>query len=72
MISFEIVKLGDADAVQIYADDEGLTKLINILEQIRRDGGHLHLMPRVDLAERSPYGAPTIPEVIVEKSDFGC
>jgi hypothetical protein len=71
MISFEIVKSGNADAVQIYADDEGLTTLINKLERARQIG-HLHLRSQVDLAEQSPYGTPAIPEVIITKSDFDC
>jgi hypothetical protein len=69
MISFEIVRSGDADAVQIYADDEGLTTLIQKLERVRQ-GGHLHLRSQVDLAERSPYDGLAIPEVIISKSDF--
>jgi hypothetical protein len=72
MISFEIVRSGDADAIQIYGDDEGLTKLIEIIERVRRNDGHVHLMSGVHLAERSPYGSPTIPEVIIGKSDFDC
>ena len=72
MMSFEIVKSGNAEAIQIYADDAGLKKLIEILEKIRQTDGHGHLMSGVELAERSPYGSPTIPEVIIDKSDFDC
>jgi uncharacterized protein (DUF1786 family) len=71
MLSFEIFKSGNADAVQIYADDEGLTTLINKLERVRQIG-HLHLRSQVDLAEQSPYGTLAIPEVIITKSDFDC
>ena len=42
-----------------------------MLEKVRRTDGHLHLMSGVELAERSPYGSPTVPEVIINKSDFG-
>jgi hypothetical protein len=72
MMSFEIVESGNSKAIQIYADDEGLTALANILEKVRQTGGHLHLMSGVELAERSPYGTPAIPEVIIGKSDFIC
>ena len=73
MISFEIVEHpGFADAVQIYADNEGLRALIEVLEHVRQTGGHIHLRAGADLAERSPYGSPAIAEVIIDCSEFGC
>jgi hypothetical protein len=72
MMSFEIVKSGDAKAIQIYADEDGLKALIEILEKIRQTGSHRHLTSGIELAERSPYGAPAVSEVIIDKSDFDC
>jgi hypothetical protein len=72
MMSFEIVQSGNAKTIQIYADDEGLIALVNILEKIRQTGGHFHLRSGIELADSSPYGAPAIAEVIVGKSDFNC
>lgn len=68
MLSFEIVRSGNADAIQICCDDDGLAVLVRSLEKVRQYG-HLHLRSPSnggkELAEETPFGRVAIREVIV-------
>ncbi len=69
MLSFEIIESGKA--IQICADDEGLSLLQKELETART-AGHIHLLSRSNggnqIDEANPWGAPAIGEVIVTVS----
>jgi hypothetical protein len=66
MLSFEVIESGKA--IQIFADDEGLSLLRKALERVP-SSGHLHLRSVAnggnELNDANPWGAATIGEVII-------
>lgn len=48
-----------AKAVEMFLDDKGVDLLIETLQELKSDGGHLHLYATNDergLSTKSPYG----------------
>jgi hypothetical protein len=66
MLSFEMTESGKA--IQIFADDEGLSLLQKALERVT-SAGHLHLRSSANggkgLSDVNPWGKPSIGEVII-------
>jgi hypothetical protein len=66
MLSFEVIEAGKA--IQIFADDEGLSLLQKALERVT-SAGHLHLRSSAnggkELNDMNPWGKPAIGEVII-------
>jgi hypothetical protein len=66
MLSFEVIESGKA--IQIYADDEGLSVLRNALERVT-NSGHLHLRSIAnggkELSDSNPWGKAAIGEVVI-------
>jgi hypothetical protein len=66
MLSFEVIESGEA--IQIFADDEGLSLLRKALEQVT-SSGHLHLRSIAnggkELNDANPWGRAAIGEVII-------
>ncbi len=66
MLSFEVIESGKA--IQICADDEGLSLLRKALEQVT-SSGHLHLRSVAnggnELSDANPWGRAAIGEVII-------
>jgi len=65
VLSFEMVKSGNSEALQIWCDEEGLKILTKKLEEVRKCG-HLHLYPGQDLDLETPFKTPGIPEVMID------
>jgi hypothetical protein len=69
MLSFEVIESGKA--IQIFADDEGLSILRKALEQVTTSG-HLHLRSIAnggkELDEVNPWRKAAIGEVIITTS----
>jgi len=64
VLSFEMVKSGDSQALQIWCDEEGLKILTRKLEEVRK--GHVHLYAGQHLDLETPFKTPGIPEVIID------
>jgi hypothetical protein len=66
MLSFELIESGKA--IQIFADDEGLSLLRKALEQVT-SSGHLHLRSIAnggnELNDANPWGKAAIGEVVI-------
>jgi hypothetical protein len=66
MLSFEVIESGRA--IQIFADDEGLSLLRKVLEQVT-SSGHVHLRSIAnggnELNDANPWGNAAIEEVII-------
>jgi hypothetical protein len=66
MLSFEVIEAGKA--IQIFADDEGLSLLQMALEKARSTG-HVHLLSVAnggkELNDANPRGNAAIGEVII-------
>jgi hypothetical protein len=66
MLSFEMTESGKA--IQIYADNEGLSILRKALERVT-SSGHLHLRSTAyggkELNDANPWGKAAIGEVII-------
>jgi hypothetical protein len=66
MLSFEVIEAGKA--IQIFADDEGLSLLQRALEQVT-SSGHLHLRSIAnggkELNDANPWGQAAVGEVII-------
>jgi hypothetical protein len=68
VLSFEMVKVGDSDALQVWCDDAGMNILIKKLEAVRKLGPthHIHLYAGQDLDLETPFKTPAIAEVIID------
>lgn len=68
MLSFEMVKAGDSEALQVWCDDAGMNILIKKLEAVRKLGPaqHVHLYAGQALDLETPFKTPGIPEVIID------
>ncbi len=66
MLSFELIETGNA--IQIFADGEGLFLLQTALEKVKTSG-HVHLRTTAnggkELNDANPWGKATIGEVII-------
>lgn len=67
MIGFTIRE--KENAIGICCDEDGIAALIEALEQLRSNRGHLHLRSPArgghTLAEKTPWGEDAIAEVII-------
>jgi hypothetical protein len=66
MLSFEVIESGKA--IQIYADDNGLSVLRKALDRVVTSG-HIHLLSIAsggkELDDSNPWGKAAIGEVII-------
>jgi hypothetical protein len=67
MLSFEIV---DDNTVQIYCDQDGVRKLMNVLRKLEgAPPSHVHLLTPScggkELSEHNPFGREGVSEVII-------
>lgn len=69
MLSFKIVQSGNAVAIQVHMDEQGLERLIHKIDSARRHG-HMHLCTPSnggnELDDRTPFGDEAIGEVIID------
>jgi hypothetical protein len=68
VLSFEMVKVGGSEALQIWCDDEGMNILLKTLETVRKlgPGNHVHLRGGQHLDPETPFGTPGISEIIID------
>jgi len=70
MMSFEC----DQHKVMIAIDAAGVSQLVDLLKQLEKRGGHLHLLTPAngghELEERTPWGGDAIGEVIIDLIEF--
>jgi hypothetical protein len=69
MLSFQIIQLGNAAAIQVRIDERGLATLVKRIEDARQFG-HVHLCTASnggnELDEETPFGSKAVREVIVD------
>ena len=67
MLSFSLAN--DGRAIAINADDAGIDLLVAALTRLRDSGRHAHLRAPScggnELDEKTPFGDPAVPEVII-------
>ncbi len=66
MLSFSIANSGRT--IQIYCDDLGISKLVDVLNGLRGSGSHIHLWgPPLghDISTKTPFDEAAVPEVII-------
>ena len=67
MLSFQLTN--DNRTIQVHCDDPGVSALIEVLEQLRGSGNHVHLRSAKDggkvLSDTTPFGELAIREVII-------
>jgi hypothetical protein len=67
MLSFSTKKSGHL--IQLYCDDAGIAKLIDVLSKLRGSGSHIHLRAPPaggnDLSCETPFGEEAATEVII-------
>lgn len=64
----------DEHKVMIAIDADGASQLIDLLKQLEKRGGHIHLFAPSngghELEERTPWGREAIGEVVIDLIEF--
>ena len=63
MLSFSVARNGKT--IQIDCDHAGLGDLLATLEGLKRSATHVHLRSPKELSDKTPWGEPAVPEVII-------